>query len=97
MKCQEVKNGYGLNDRRKLLHEIDKVSFAIVEMVEYLDTHPYEKEAIEYLNHYNRLRNQLMREYASKYGALTVDLAAEENCGEWNWALQKMPWKGGCD
>jgi len=78
-----------------LLWEIDKVSFAIVEMTLYLDTHPNEKEAIDYLNHYNRKKRQLMKEYAMKFTPLTVECAQDNDCEHWKWALDPLPWKGG--
>lgn len=36
-------------DKKKLLRYIQEVSFAIDDVVLYLDTHPYDEEAIEVL------------------------------------------------
>ncbi len=79
-----------------LLHEISKVDFAVVEMTLYLDTHPHEREAIAYLNHYVKLKNQLVKEYSYRYEPLSVDFANESNDNKWHWALAPMPWEGGC-
>ena len=49
------------SDKERLLHEIGVIDFVVVEMTEYLDTHPTDKEAMEYLNHYVRMKNQAMR------------------------------------
>ena len=38
-------------EREKLLHQIDLMGFVIVEMNLYLDTHPEDVEAVEYLKH----------------------------------------------
>lgn len=88
--------GCNKNERQKLFHEINKVSFAVVEMVEYLDTHPYETEAIQYFNHYSRLRNKLLKEYAEKFAPLTVDTAELSDDSKWKWGLEELPWRGGC-
>ena len=43
-------------NRQQLLHWLDMVSFAVVEITEYLDTHPHDEKALEYFNHYADLR-----------------------------------------
>ncbi len=50
------------------------------EMTLYLDTHPYETEAIDYLTYYVRRKNQLMKEYAYQYGPLTIVTAITAGC-----------------
>ena len=40
------------NDRMRMLHDIGVMGFVIVEMNEYLDTHPTDKNAMDYLAHY---------------------------------------------
>lgn len=85
------------NEQEKLLHNISLMDFVIVEMTEYLDTHPTDSEAIDYLKHYVRMKNQALREYASKYSPLTIASADASSCSEWTWATTPMPWEGGCD
>lgn len=84
------------NERSRLFHDIGVIDFVIVEMNEYLDTHPTDKEAMEYLGHYVRMKNQAMREYAMKYGPLRISDADGCNHNEWKWATQPWPWEGGC-
>lgn len=84
------------SERERLLKEINLMDFVIFEMNEYLDTHPYDKEAIEYFQHYNRMKNQAMKDYASKFGPLSLSVVDCTNSNEWEWALQPMPWEGGC-
>ena len=38
-------------NQSQLLHWIDMVSFAVVEITEYLDTHPDDEEALKYCNY----------------------------------------------
>lgn len=82
-------------EQKNMLHNIGVVDFVTVEMAQYLDTHPHDREAIEYFNHYMRMKNQMMRDYAVKFGSLSLSVA--DSCSkEWKWALQPMPWEGGC-
>lgn len=77
----------------QLLHWIDMVSFAVVDITEYLDTHPKDEEALKYFNHYVDLRKTAMQAYAEKYGPLTIEMVNPDNC--WTWATQHLPWEGG--
>lgn len=80
-------------NQQQLLHWIDMVSFAVVDMTLYLDTHPNDEKGMEYFNHYLDLRRTAMRTYAEKYGPLTIDTACPEN--HWSWGAQPLPWEGG--
>lgn len=89
-------NGNMLAERKQLLHDIGVIDFVVVEMTLYLDTHPTDKEAMEYLSHYVRMKNQAMRKYAIKYGPLQISNTDEAMDHEWKWATQDWPWNGGC-
>lgn len=82
-------------EQENMLHNIGVVDFVAVEMTLYLDTHPTDREAMEYFNHYMRLKNQMMRDYSNKFGPLSLS-GADNSSKEWKWALQPMPWEGGC-
>ncbi len=82
-------------EQQKLLYEISMIDFAIVELNEYLDTHPYDTESVQYIAQYNRVKNKMMREYASKYSPLAVRYAEDES--EWSWTMTPLPWEGGCN
>ena len=71
-----------MNGKEKLLYDIGVVSFVVVDLGLYLDTHPTDCKAMEYYNHYNHIRKQLMKEFSEKYYPLTMDMA--ECSKEWN-------------
>ncbi|MDY4840413.1 MAG: spore coat protein CotJB [Roseburia sp.] len=79
--------------RKQLLDFIDKVSFAVNDITLYLDTHPKDKDAIDYFNHYKELRLKAMKEYEKLYGPLMVDFANPDDV--FTWALMPAPWEGG--
>ena len=83
-------------ERERLFHDIGIIDFVIVEMTLYLDTHPTDREAMEYLKHYVRMKNQAMKEYAMKYGPLRISDMDGCKQNEWKWATQPWPWEGGC-
>lgn len=82
-------------EQKKMLYEISMIDFAIVEMNEYLDTHPYDSETVAYIAQYNRVKNKMMQEYANRYWPLSVRSIMESE-NEWTWALTPMPWEGEC-
>lgn len=80
-------------NRAQLMQWINMVSFAVVDITEYLDTHPHDMEAIKYFHHFSDLRRTALRMYAEKFGPLTLDTVTPEN--DWQWAMQPWPWEGG--
>lgn len=61
--------------QKQLLQWINMVSFAVNDITLYLDMHPDDEEALNYLKHYKELRKQGLRAYADQYGPLTIDSA----------------------
>ncbi len=82
--------------RMKLLKEISMVDFAIVDLNEYLDTHPDDVDAVAYIKQYLTILRRLKEEYASLYGPLNIYDAGFNDSKEWKWARMPLPWEGGC-
>lgn len=89
-------NTHFANEQQKLLHDIGVLDFVVIEMSLYLDTHPTDRNAMEYFNHYNRMTNQAKKEYAEKFGPLTISQIDTAGCSGWDWGTLPMPWEGGC-
>ena len=83
-----------MNQQKQLLNDIGMVDFTLVELTLYLDTHPYDRMAMEYFNHYVRIKNQLEKEFSQKYFPLKKDMA--ESNKEWRWGAAPLPWEGVC-
>lgn len=81
-------------NRQKLLGDIGKVSFAMVELNLYLDTHPYDTKAMESFRQFEQKKKMLCDEYCQNFGPLTLECAANDTV-EWKWALQNWPWERG--
>lgn len=80
-------------NQEQLLRWIDRVSFAMLDMVLYLDTHPEDVEGIKYFNHYMEQRQAAMRAYAESYGPLSLSTAKPVDY--WDWSDAPLPWEGG--
>lgn len=83
------------SEQVRMLHKIDVISFICIEMQLYLDTHPYEEDAIAYFNRNMQMLNQLKREYSRMYTPLTLSYA-DTDSQKWKWVLDPMPWEGEC-
>lgn len=82
------------NDSSRMLKDIGIISFTLVDLTLYLDTHPYDKQAMEYFNHYARIEKQMKADFSARYYPLNATLSQDQM--EWNWVLAPMPWEGGC-
>ena len=81
-------------ERRKLLREIGKIDFVVIELNLYLDTHPFDQTAIEKFKDFQKVAAQKKREYAEKFGPLEFGGSIVDN-REWKWATQDWPWERG--
>lgn len=89
-----MQNMNEMMNREQLFNYINCVSFAVNDVILYLDTHPNDKEAAMYFNEYSKMRNQALKDYAKLYGPLTIDTAAD--CDSyWQWIEHPWPWEGG--
>ena len=84
-----------MHEKQKLLSMIRKYDFVLYELQLYLDTHPSDQKAMEYFNHYARIKTQMEREFARDHYPLRKDLA--ESSRDWRWGSAPLPWEGGCN
>lgn len=82
------------NSKEQLLRDIGIVDFVLIELGLYLDTHPMDRNAMEYFNHYSRIKYQMEKEFSIKYYPLRMDMA--ESNKEWRWGAAPLPWEGAC-
>ena len=83
--------------RDALLAYINEISFAAYDALLYLDTHPYEREALEYFDLCNDRRNIAVADYQHRFGPLNLTMpgTGDLNQQSWQWCLQPWPWEGG--
>ena len=78
----------------RMLNDISIVDFVLVDLTLYLDTHPFDREAMDYFNHYARIKNKMSRDFSMRHFPLTMDQA--ESNKEWRWGAAPLPWEGEC-
>ena len=83
-----------MSHKEQLLRDIGMVGFTLVELTLFLDTHPFDRSAMEYFNHYAKIMGQLEREFTQKYFPLSISMA--ESNKEWRWGMAPLPWEGEC-
>ena len=83
-----------MSHKEQLLKDIGIVDFVLVELTLYLDTHTCDRNAMEYFNHYSKIKHQMEKEFSQKYFPLKKDLADSNK--EWRWGAAPLPWEGVC-
>ena len=79
--------------RNELMDKINQYSFAMNEANLFLDTHPFDQEALAYFQKFRELRIEAVKEYAKYYAPLCIDYAVCEKT-PWSWVNEPWPWEG---
>ena len=77
---------------RKLMKRIDDASFAMDDVILYLDTHPDDRNALNYYRYVVALRKEAVKAYEAAFGPLTIE-DADDAC-TWSWLTERWPWEG---
>lgn len=83
-----------MSNKEQMLRDIGVLDFTLVELSLYLDTHPQDRNAMEYFNHYNRIKTQMEKEFSRNYYPLRLSLT--DGNQEWRWGAAPLPWEGVC-
>ena len=78
-----------MNAQAELLTNIDALNFVMIDLSLLLDINPNNKEIISLFNQYREQKENLTKEYESKYGPITLD---SDNLNSFPWAWDDMPW-----
>lgn len=83
-----------INSKMQLKRTVDTLSFAVVELGLYLNTHPEDAEALKAFHEFNTRKKSAMKEYSSLYEPLSLDYVKTDK-GYFNWISTPWPWEGG--
>ena len=84
-------------EREELLTKITETSFVLDDLTLYLDTHVNDSQALDMYRQKTQERNELKKQFASKFYPLTRDCMIYcEHGGEFCWQDGPMPWEGAC-
>lgn len=79
--------------KHDMMNRINQVSFAVNDMLLYLDTHPHDQKALDDTRRLVEERQRLLDKYAENFGPLTVDTTSEACSDSWAWVLTPWPWE----
>lgn len=77
---------------RMLMQRIYETGFAMDDIVLYLDTHPCDREALNYYHYVTDMRREAMEAYECQFGPLMPDGVRDDN--KWTWLTECWPWEG---
>ena len=77
-------------NKNDMMHQIMALDFTLIDLCQYLDTHPYDDNAIEYFMDYRQECEKLRKEYEEKYGPITAGSMDKE---KWQWLSNPWPWE----
>jgi spore coat protein JB len=75
-----------------LMEELQAVDFVLVDLTLYLDTHPYDYEAIQQFNTLAKQRGLLKKQIETLYGPLQ-QYGNSYSGYPWNWDDCPWPWQ----
>ena len=78
-----------MNEQAELLTAIDALCFSSIDLDLYLDIFPDDRNIINLYNQYNEQKRNLVKQYESKFGPLTLD---SESLNNYPWAWDDRPW-----
>lgn len=74
-----------------LLDPIQKIDFALVEAILYLDAYPDNRQALAFYHKLLNERARLTEQYEKTVGPLTA--TANRSTTSWNWTKAPWPWE----
>lgn len=83
-------------DKEGLLRKIDCVSFMLIDLGLYLDTHPSDAKAAEIYRSYRKERKELLQKFAQNFYPLTMDCCCETETAGQPSALDRASNQGSC-
>lgn len=79
--------------QERLLCYLNEVSFAVSDILLYLDTHPEDAQAMAFYRENVAARKEALKEYARRFGPLTIDTADDASSTSWEWIEKPFPWE----
>lgn len=78
-----------MNDQAEMLTYIDSLGFSMIDLTLYLDIYPNDQNLINLFNQFRKERQNIVKEYESKYGPITLN---SDSLNSYPWAWDNMPW-----
>ena len=90
-KSTDTKSAENINSKKVLMKKLCAYAFAAYDWNLYLDTHPYDTDAIKMFRKMADTAEKLKQEFQTSYGPLEAN--ASDNPEIWNWICDPWPWE----
>ena len=87
-------NGNMMPNKRAMMLELQQLSFSLVDLNLFLDTHPNDQEAIDDFNELFKQYWELKSNYELQFGPLNNFGHNPASC-PWSWVDEPWPWEKG--
>ena len=84
-----------MTDKQKALMRVQTYGFALDEAVLFLDTHPDNKDALDYYHKALSEYENAVGNFISNFGPL--DITQVKSHDKWTWVEGCMPWEEDCN
>lgn len=84
-----------MDERARLLKQIQEVEFTALDLQLFMDTHPYDMRALMDFNNYSNQLLMLKQQFEMFYGPL-LNFGFSPNHGSWRWLESPWPWEPQC-
>lgn len=75
--------------RMEMMRKIKCLNFAVIDLAEYLDTHPDDRKALCLHREYTNELEDLKDKYQKVFGPLSIYYP----CNKWRWLEEPWPWE----
>jgi len=75
--------------REEMMKQIKCLNFAVIDLAEYLDTHPNDRKALCLHREYTNRLKELKDKYQRVFGPLSIYYP----CNKWRWLEEPWPWE----
>lgn len=80
------------NAKCAAMKKLQAISFVLDDLRLFLDTHPFEMQALSKYEEAKTQRNQILNEYETNYGPVETYYVKQNN--QWTWVDSPWPWEG---
>lgn len=80
-----------MSERDKMMKKLMALSFMMYDAHLFLNSHPKDKQALEFYNKYKTLYEEAVKDYEKKFGPITAAGVGDSNT--WTWATTPWPWE----
>lgn len=78
--------------KEMMLQTVYETGFALDDIILYLDTHPMDRDAMNYYQFIRQANEAAVKDYEQMFGPLMADSVMGNT---WNWLDNPWPWEGG--